>query len=45
MSTWSGAVVDDDVVFKFRPRLFSPAAELGNIRAACRLMDVHPSTY
>ncbi len=38
-------MVDDDVLFKFRLRLFSLAAELGNVRAACRLMDVHPSTY
>jgi transposase InsO family protein len=45
MSRRHGAVVDDDVLFKFRLRLFSLAAELGNVRAACRLMDVHPSTY
>ena len=45
MSTRRGAVVDDDVLFKFRLRLFSLAAELGNVREACRLMDVHPSTY
>jgi transposase InsO family protein len=45
MSRRRGAVVDDDVLFKFRLRLFSLAAELGNVRAACRLMDVHPSTY
>lgn len=38
-------MVDDDVLFKFRLRLFSLAAELGNVRAACRLMGVHPSTY
>ena len=38
-------MVDDDVLFKFRLRLFSLAAELGNVRAACRLIDVHPSTY
>lgn len=38
-------MVDDDVLFKFRLRLFSLAAELGNVREACRLMDVHPSTY
>jgi transposase InsO family protein len=45
MSRRRGAVVDDDVLFKFRLRLFSLAAELGNVREACRLMDVHPSTY
>jgi transposase InsO family protein len=45
MSRRRGAVVDDDVLFKFRLRLFSLAAELGNVREACRLMGVHPSTY
>jgi transposase InsO family protein len=45
MSTRGGAVVNDDVLYRFRLRLFSLAAELGNVRAACRLMDVHPSTY
>jgi transposase InsO family protein len=45
MSTRSGAVVNDDVLFRFRLRLFSLAAELGNVRAACRTMGVHPSTY
>jgi hypothetical protein len=44
MSRRRGAVVDDYVLFKFRLRLFSLAAELGNVREACRLMDVHPST-
>jgi transposase len=38
-------VVDDDVLFRFRLRLFSLAGELGNVREACRLMGVHPSTY
>src|SRR5260221_1028494 len=45
MSRRHGAVVDDDVLFKFRLRLFSLAAELGNVRAACRIFEVHPSTY
>jgi transposase InsO family protein len=45
MSTRSGAVVNDDVLYRFRLRLFSLAAELGNVRAACRIMGVHPSTY
>ena len=36
---------NDDVLFKHRLRLFSLAEELGNVRAACRAMDVHPSTY
>ena len=38
-------MVNDDVLYRFRLRLFSLAAELGNVRAACRLMDVHPSTF
>lgn len=38
-------MVDDDVLFKFRLRLFSLAAELRNVRQACRLMAVHHSTY
>jgi transposase InsO family protein len=45
MSRRAGAVVNDDVLFRFRLRLFSLAAELGNVRAACRMMGVHPSTY
>jgi transposase InsO family protein len=45
MSRRTGAMGDDDVLFKFRLRLFSLAEELGNVRAACRMMDVHPSTY
>lgn len=36
---------DDDVLYRFRLRLFSLAEELGNVRAACRAMGVHPSTY
>lgn len=36
---------NDDVLYRFRLRLFSLAQELGNVRAACRLMGVHPSTY
>ena len=38
-------MVDDDVLFRFRLRLFGLAAELHNVREACRLMGVHPSTY
>jgi hypothetical protein len=37
-------VVDSGLIFKFRLRLFSLAGELGNVREACRLMGVHPST-
>jgi transposase InsO family protein len=45
MSTRSGAVVNDDVLYRFRLRLFSLAVELGNVRAACRVFGIHPSTY
>src|SRR5919106_5153781 len=45
MSTRSGAVVNDDVLYAFRLRLFSLAAELGNVRAACRIFGIHRSTY
>ena len=45
MSRRAGAVVNDDVLFGFRLRLFSVAEELGNVRAACRIFGIHPSTY
>jgi transposase InsO family protein len=45
MSRRAGAVVNDDVLFGFRLRLFSLAQELGNVRAACRIFGIHPSTY
>ena len=35
----------DDVLHRFRLRLFALAEELSNVRAACRIMGVHPSTY
>ena len=35
-------MVDDDVLFRFRLRLFSLAAELGNVREACRLFGRPP---
>ena len=35
----------NDVLFRFRLRLFARAEELGNVRAACRAMGIHPSTY
>lgn len=44
MSRRNGAVVDDDVLYGFRLRLFSLAQELGNVRQACRIW-VHHSTY
>ncbi len=38
-------MVNSDVLYGFRLRLFSLAAELGNVREACRIFGVHPSTY
>jgi transposase InsO family protein len=37
-------VSDDDVLFGYRLRLFTLAAEIG-VRGACRAMGVHHSTY
>jgi hypothetical protein len=37
-------VSDDDVLYGYRLRLFALAAEIG-VRAACRAMGVHQSTY
>ena len=38
-------MVNDDVLYGFRLRLFSLAAEIGNVREACRIFGIHPSTY
>jgi transposase len=38
-------VTQDDLLYRFRLRTFVLAAELGNVRAACRAMGIHPSTY
>jgi transposase InsO family protein len=38
-------VSHDDVLHRFRLRLFALARELGSVRAACRQMGVHHSTY
>ena len=35
----------DDALYRFRLRVFALAGELDNVRAACRAMGVHPSTY
>jgi transposase InsO family protein len=35
----------DDVIHRHRVRLFALARELGNVREACRIMGVHPSTF
>jgi transposase InsO family protein len=37
-------VSDDDVLYGYRMRLFALASEIG-VRAACRLMGVHHSTF
>jgi transposase InsO family protein len=38
-------VAQDDLLYRFRLRVFAIAAELGNVRAACRAMGIHPSPY
>ncbi len=35
----------DDVLYRFRQRTLALAEELGNVRAACRVMGIHPSTF
>ena len=35
----------DDVVYRFRLRALALAEELGNVRAACRHLGIHPSTF
>ncbi len=35
----------DDALFRARVRVLATASELGNVRAACRLHGIHPSTY
>jgi hypothetical protein len=35
-------VTQDDLLYRFRLRAFAMAAELGNVRAACRAMGIHP---
>ena len=36
---------NDDVLFRFRLRVIALARELGSEREACRMMEVHPSSY
>ena len=38
-------MTQDDLLYRFRLRTFAMAVELGNVRAACRAMGIHPSTY
>jgi hypothetical protein len=35
----------DDALYRLRLRALALAQELGNVRAACRAMGIHPSTY
>src|SRR5437588_5398398 len=39
------ALTADDALYRFRLRVFALAEELGNVRVACRVMGIHPSTY
>ena len=38
-------MTQDDLLYRFRLRTIAMAADLGNVRAACRAMGIHPSTY
>ena len=38
-------MTQDDLLYRFRLRTFAMAAELGTVRAPCRVMGIHPSTY
>ena len=38
-------MTQDDLLYRFRLRTVAIAGELGNVRAACRAMGIHPSTY
>ncbi|MGH2577655.1 MAG: helix-turn-helix domain-containing protein [Actinomycetota bacterium] len=35
----------DDALYRFRLRALALAQELGSVRAACRAMGIHPSTF
>ncbi len=35
-------MTQDDLLYRFRPRVFAIAAEFGTVRAACRAMGIHP---
>jgi transposase InsO family protein len=38
-------VTQDDVLYRFRLRALALAEELGNVRAACRALGIHHSTF
>ena len=44
MSRRTGTVLDSDVLFRFRLRLFDHAREVG-VSEACRTFGIHRSTY
>src|SRR5207302_7381999 len=44
-SEGGAALTNDDVIHRSRLRLFALAREMGSVRAACRLLGVHHSTY
>jgi len=35
----------DDALYRYRVRVFALAEEMGSVRAACRALGIHPSTY
>src|SRR6266567_6554063 len=39
------ALTNDDALYRFRLRALALAQEMGNVRAACRAMGIHPSTF
>jgi transposase InsO family protein len=39
------ALTVDDALYRYRLRVFALAQELGSVRAACRAMGIHPSTF
>lgn len=38
-------MTQDDALYRYRLRVFALAHELGNARAACKAMGIHPSTF
>ena len=38
-------MTQEDVIYRFRQLTMALASELGNVRAACRVIGLHPSTY
>jgi hypothetical protein len=38
-------LTQDDALYRFRVRVFGIAEEMGSVRAACRVMGIHPSTF